>query len=333
MFKKFVNFLSYLISIYLINLSSFADELNMREILEIIQKDLRTLERAVYSESFQKKSGENSLTDKVTEDVLTRHLLKLSEIEKQFQNLTNKFEEVNFKIDKLSSRLSKTQADNQLRFQELENNSNVVQKIENNDEGLITNENVGIDLTSKKVMPGTSQPQDLGSISYKDMTDTNQTQAIQSIETTQSILTENFINEEKILPDASPLEQYEFATSFLKVGDYNMAERAFREFVDTNPDNDLSGNAQYWYAETFRIRQLYTDAASAYLEGYQKYPKSEKAPINLLKLGVSLVQIGEKDQGCLMIAGVKKQYPNATQSVLQKAKYEEKKFECNKENS
>ena len=182
-------------------------------------------------------------------------------------------------------------------------------------------------------MPGTSQPQDLGTISYKDMTDTSETQVIQSVETTNTILTENFINEEKILPDASPLEQYEFATSFLKVGDYNMAERAFREFVDTNPDNDLSGNAQYWYAETFRIRQLYTDAASAYLEGYQKYPKSEKAPINLLKLGVSLVQIGEKDQGCLMIAGVKKQYPNATQSVLQKAKYEEKKFECNKENS
>ena len=182
-------------------------------------------------------------------------------------------------------------------------------------------------------MPGTSQPQDLGTISYKDMTDTNDTQVLQSVETTQTILTETFENEEKILPDSSPLEQYEFATSFLKVGDYNMAERAFREFVDTNPDNKLSGNAQYWYAETFRIRQLYTDAASAYLEGYQKYPKSEKAPINLLKLGVSLVQIGEKDQGCLMIAGVKKQYPNATQSVLQKAKYEEKKFDCSKENS
>ena len=42
---------------------------------------------------------------------------------------------------------------------------------------------------------------------------------------------------------------------------------------------------------------------SAYLEGYQNYPKSDKAPINLLKLGVSLVQIGEKDQGCLMITG------------------------------
>ena len=52
------------------------------------------------------------------------------------------------------------------------------------------------------------------------------------------------------------------------------------------------------------IRQLYTDAASAYLEGYQKYPKGKKAPINLLKLGVSMVQIGEKDQGCKMINGV-----------------------------
>ena len=334
MIKKYTNILTYTFSIFFITFNAISDELNMREILEIIQKDLRTLERAVYSESFQKKSvGENSLTNKETEDVLTRHLLKLSEIEKQFQNLTNKFEEVNFKIDKLSSRLSKTQADNQLRFQELENNSNVVQKIENSEQNLSTNENKEAGLANKKIMPGTSQPQDLGTISYKDMTDNNETQSIQSVETTQTILTENFINEEKILPDASPLEQYEFATSFLKVGDYNMAERAFREFVDQNPDNDLSGNAQYWYAETFRIRQLYTDAASAYLEGYQKYPKSEKAPINLLKLGVSLVQIGEKDQGCLMIAGVKKQYPNATQSVLQKAKYEEKKFECNKENS
>jgi tol-pal system protein YbgF len=165
------------------------------------------------------------------------------------------------------------------------------------------------------------------------MTNESESQSIQSIDATKTVVTETFQSEEKFLPDGTPENQYEFATSFLKVGDYNMAERAFREFVDTNPQHKLSGNAQYWYAETFRIRQLYTDAASAYLEGYQKYPKSEKAPINLLKLGVSLVQIGEKDQGCLMISGVKKQYPEATQSVLQKAKYEEKKFECKQNNS
>ena len=309
----------------------FADTSDIKEVLNIIQKDLRTLERAVYSESFSSSSDSSSKKDSLdidTEDVLTRHLLKLSEIEKQFQDLTNRYEEINFKLDKLSSRLSKIQADTQLRFEQLDNNKSLSTINKNSLTKLPVSEE-----DKEKILPGSNQPQDLGSISYKDMTDKNETQSIQSIDTTKTVVTEVFQTEEKILPDVTPEEQYEFATSFLKVGDYNMAERAFREFVDNNPEDKLSGNAQYWYAETFRIRQLYTDAASAYLEGYQKYPKSEKAPINLLKLGVSLVQIGEKDQGCLMIAGVKKQYPNATQSVLQKAKYEEKKFECPKENS
>ena len=308
-----------------------AETLDIKEILEIIQKDLRTLERAVYSESFSKSSASSSAKDTSSqnaEDVLTKHLLKLSEIEKQFQELTNKYEEINFKLDKLSSRLSKVQADNQLRFQNLESNTKI-----NNIESNSLTSLPKTETKKKKVLPGSSQPQDLGTISYKDMTTNSESQVVQSVESTKTVSTETFQSEEKILPEGTPKEQYEFATSFLKVGDYNMAERAFREFVDINPDNELSGNAQYWYAETFRIRQLYTDAASAYLEGYQKYPKSEKAPINLLKLGVSLVQIGEKDQGCLMILGVKKQYPDATQTVLQKAKYEEKKFECKKENS
>ena len=241
----------------------------------------------------------------------------------------------------MSSRLSKLQADNQLRFQQTETDLKVYNEnklmtakpksdfSENNSLNSISQPNS----VEKKILPGTSQPQELGGTSYKDMTDNRETQAIEAIDETTTIIQEVFESEEKILPEGTVQEQYEFATSFLKVGDYNMAERAFREFVLSNPDDELSGNAQYWYAETFRIRQLYTDAASAYLEGYQKYPKSEKAPINLLKLGVSLVQIGEKDQGCLMIAGVKQQYPNATQSVLQKVKYEEKKLECKKENS
>ena len=138
----------------------------------------------------------------------------------------------------------------------------------------------------------------------------------------------HYLKDKKILPDDIPEKQYEFAISFLKVGDYETAELALREFVDKNEKHKLAGNAQYWYAETFRIRQLYQDAATAYLDGYQKYPDSPKAPVNLLKLGVSLVQIGEKDQGCLMISGVTKEYPKASQSVLQKAKYEEKKFDC-----
>ena len=326
---KFISISFFLIFIFSNNkVTAETESEEITTILEAIQKDIKTLEKAVYTGAGEENSLSNNSFDQNSEDVLTRHLLKLSEIEKQFQDLTNKFEEINFKLDKLSNRLSKVQADNQIRFQQLENNT--ITTTAHNDE----NKTVASTTDEQdKILPGSSQPQDLGSISYKD-TETNlSTQQTQSIETTGTIVTEEFRSEEKLLPNETPEKQYEFATSFLKVGDYNTAERAFKEFVDINPEHKLAGNAQYWYAETFRIRQLYTDAASAYLEGYQKYPKSEKGPINLLKLGVSLVQIGEKDQGCLMITGVQKQYPKAKQSVLQKAKYEEKKFECKKETS
>ena len=324
-YKKIFYIKALVLFIFFSNIA-LADNHNLNEVLELIQKDLKTLEKAVYSGAINTSSLSNQENfDQNSEDVLTRHLLKLSDIENQFQELTNKFEEINFKLDKLSNRLSKVQADNQARFQEVENalsSGEVNQKLTSRSKE-----------TVEKVLPGSSQPQDLGSISYKDNEDKNTTQQIQSIETTSSIVTETFQAEQTILPNDIPEKQYEFATSFLKVGDYNTAERAFREFVIANPENALAGNAQYWYAETFRIRQLYTDAASAYLEGYQKYPKGEKAPINLLKLGVSMVQIGEKEQGCKMIEGVAKQYPKANQSVLQKAKYESKKFECEKQNT
>jgi len=320
MFKKLL--LIFLLNFYFVSTHLLADNHEVNEILKKLQNDIKILEKAVYSGSIETNSEFNNSSNNNSEDVLTRHLLKLTEIENQFQELTNRFEEINFKLDKLSNRMSKVQADNQIRFQDLENLNS-----DNTNQKKISKKN------DDEVLPGSSQPQDLGSISYKDTTTNNQTQMTQSVDTTATIVTETFQTEEKILPDESPDKQYKFATSFLKVGDYSTAERAFREFVDTNPEHDLAGNAQYWYAETFRIRQLYTDAASAYLEGYQKYPKGEKAPINLLKLGVSMVQIGEKDQGCKMINGVEKQYPKANQSVIQKAKYESQKFECSNQNS
>ena len=206
-----------------------------------------------------------------------------------------------------------------MRFQDLENSG--ISK------SLSTNE--------PKKLAGSGEAKDLGQALEIGVTDSDraaaeQIQKTQSIESVGTVITETTERTEKILPNTTPEEQYKFAVSFIKVGDYETAELALREFVDANPKHKLAGNAQYWYGETFRVRQLYSDAATAYLDGYQKYPTSNKAPVNLLKLGVMLVQIGEKIQGCSMILGVKEQYPEANQSVIQKAEYEKKKFNCEK---
>ena len=171
--KKIFYFL-IVIAIYIS--PSSADEETLA-VLEKLKKDVSTLEKAVYSQSSDKTINTSTVLSNNDEDVLTRHLLKLSEIEQQFQQLTNKFEEINFKIDKLSSRLSKVQADNQLRFQELE----------------VGNVNNTLTLNSEKSLPGSSQPQDLGSITYKDTETKDLVQKTQSIETTSSVVTENFV--------------------------------------------------------------------------------------------------------------------------------------------
>jgi tol-pal system protein YbgF len=292
------------------------------EQLQILQQDIKTLEKAVYSNSVETSSiNSSSSSNNYKElsgdenDVLTKHLLKLSELEEQFKILTNNFEEINFKLDKVSGRITKIQTDNQVRFQDLESGeTNIVKK----------------DSGTKKKLPGSSEAADLGGITDADLLSTKQVQKTQSVESAGTVITEEAERTEKILPTGSPEEQYKFAVSFIQVGDYETAEIALREFVDDNEQHKLAGNAQYWYGETFRVRQLYQDAATAYLNGYQKYPKSSKAPVNLLKLGVMLVQIGEKEQGCSMIIGVKEQYPKANQSVIQKAEHEKKKFNCGK---
>jgi len=289
-------------------------ELILQE-LQILQKDIKTLEKAVYSQPGTGMSSSGK-TSNSNDDVLTQHLLKLSDLEEQFKILTNNFEEVSFKLDKLSSRITKVQADNQLRFQELER-SGLDQGTSTVSSGIIK-------------LPGSGEAQDLGGVSDSDIASLEQVQKTQSVESVGTVVTETAQRTEKILPETSPEEQYKFAISFLKVGDYETAEFALREFVDVNSNHDLAGNAQFWYGETFRIRQLYQDAASAYLDGYQKYPKSKKAPRNLLELGVMMVQLGEKTQGCKMILGVKKQYPTASQSVIQRAEYNRKKFGCEK---
>ena len=284
--------------------------------LQIITQDLKTLERAVYKTAENtNSSGSISASDGLNEEILTRHLLKLNEIEEEFRKLTNRFEEVNFKLDNLSSRVSKIQADSQLRFSDLESGNSIVKKN--------TKKN------QKKVkLPGTDKAQDLGAAAAYDLNPAEQNQATQSIEAKASVFMEEKKSEISLLPNKPPKEQYDFAVSFMKVGDYETAELALREFIDINKTHELAGSAQYWYGETFRVRQLYSDAATAYLDGYQNYPKSKKAPENLLKLGSTMVQLGEKDQGCKMIKGLKKNYPKAAQSVLQKAQYEQKRFKC-----
>nr|MBW0176076.1 tol-pal system protein YbgF [Candidatus Fonsibacter sp.] len=111
--------LQILVIVFFANIS-FAQQDKMNELLdrlEKIQKDIQTLEKAVYSKNAALPSD-----NVVVNEALTRQLAKISELEKQIQQMTSKFEENNYKLQQLSDRLNKVSNDSQFRFQQLESN-------------------------------------------------------------------------------------------------------------------------------------------------------------------------------------------------------------------
>jgi tol-pal system protein YbgF len=130
------------------------------------------------------------------------------------------------------------------------------------------------------------------------------------------------------LPGNTPQEQYDYATGLLQRGAYAESELAFKAFIAQHPRDPLAGNAQYWLGESFYARSDYKNAAISFAEGYQKYPKSAKAPDNLLKLGMSLGQIGQKDNACTAFKQLAKQFPAASPAIKDRAGRAQQRYGC-----
>lgn len=130
------------------------------------------------------------------------------------------------------------------------------------------------------------------------------------------------------LPAGSTQERYNYAYKLLVQSDYADAEAAFREFLSAHPQDPLAGNAQYWLGETYYVRQQYEPAAQAFLQGYQGYGKSAKAPDSLLKLGMSLAAMKKNPEACAALGQLAKDFPNAPQHVKDAATRERGKIGC-----
>ena len=179
MHRKFFISFSFLVSFLTFSVSiAEEEEIYLKSIsdqIQVITKDLKTLEKTVYKKSdiISNSSSTKKAGFGLNEDILTKHLLKLNEIEDQFRELTNKFEEVNFKLDKLSNRVTKIQSDNQLRFADIESGSDNFKQKEN-----------------QVALPGTSSPKDFGANPGYQTSNLPKEQVINSVDSAQTVITE-----------------------------------------------------------------------------------------------------------------------------------------------
>lgn len=277
-----------------------------------LEQDLNALQRKVYrGETGSEASSGASAPAAVSSEPLPASVagrleVRMTKIEAELRQLTGRVEEVDHKISTVTGRLDKLVADIDFRLSELEG-------------GRVTSQPAGdgfsgsADQTSG--LPETaSGPQTLGTLTQ------DQIDAGASVQP--------FTQEVK-LPDGTPEEQYAFAFDLLKRKEYDNAASAFGSFVETNKDHKLAGNAQYWLGETYYVRQDYERAAIAFAQGFKNYNSSPKAPDNMLKLGMSLAQIGQTDQACTAFRKLADSYPDASATIRQRAATERRRNNCN----
>jgi tol-pal system protein YbgF len=111
-------------------------------------------------------------------------------------------------------------------------------------------------------------------------------------------------------PDSEAQALYEQGYGDYLQRDYAGAETAFSQLVKNHPDDPLAGSAKYWVGESYFVRKQYKKAADTFLAGYRKYSASDKAPDMLLKLGMSLAELGQKDAACSTFKELTEKFPD-----------------------
>jgi tol-pal system protein YbgF len=130
------------------------------------------------------------------------------------------------------------------------------------------------------------------------------------------------------LPEGTPKAQYDYAYGLLMKRDLPKAEAALKAFIASHPKHELADNATFWLGETYYTRKNYQEAIQVYYEAYKKYPKGNKAPAVLLKLGMSLATIGEKESACSAYDELAKSHPKASPRILGNASRARKSLGC-----
>lgn len=107
-----------------------------------------------------------------------------------------------------------------------------------------------------------------------------------------------------------------------------MAEAGFRDHIARFPNDQRTADAHFWLGESLLDQERYREAAQVFLETNRDYPDSRKAPDAMLKLGMSLAAMNQRDVACATLAEVAKRYPKASPAILQRAKDERSRASC-----
>jgi len=279
---------------------------------------------------------------------------RVQQLEEQIRQLNGQLEELNFQVLQMQDQMRKMQEDNEFRFQQLEKPGTPAKRTDagapagapRQPQGQAQDQAQGGDATSIETIIASPQgsnslppqgqqqlgaPQrDLGRITFDANGNPIQTAPGGGLLPGVQVggaPTDN-TSVASLPATDSPDELYRNSYEMILSGDYAMAEAGFRDHIARFPQDGHAADAHFWLGEALLGQERYQEAAQAFLETNRDYPDAKKAPDSLLKLGVTLSAMKQRDLACATLANVAKRYPKASPSILQRAKEERARASC-----
>lgn len=219
--------------------------------------------------------------------------LRISNMEDQMRSLNGKIEETSFLIRQLTDKFTRFSEDVEFRFQNLKTSSKSrgKKRVKKNIQKQLKTKTLGTISASSTGSQSASLAKALGST-------------------------------------GSARGDYNRAFSMMKKRKYAQAEVEFKSFLSHYPKNALRGNAQYWLGETYFARKQYKKSADAFLRGYTRNRTSAKAPDSLLKLGITLARLGQKEAACSAFSEMRVEFPRAPRTTRDRVQAEQRRVGC-----
>ncbi len=304
------------------------------------------------------QSGTDTSTGAPVVKVQANEAGRIGQLEEEIRQLNGRIEEMSFQLLQMQEQIRKFQEDNEFRFQDLESGkttgkkSGALEKPVNGgqpsdqaavsqpeadssasaDIGTGGDTGLGGELGSTTGKP----PANLGSIRFDENGNSIGAEANASLDSGSSLPGVGSGTGSKPPQSSgqstaslnSPDDIYQSAYAHVLAGDYTVAEQEFRDYLDIYPEGDKAADASFWMGEAQYSQGNFNDAAKTFLNAHQTYGQSKKAPEMLLKLGMSLAALDNKDTACATLKEVGKRYPNASKAVKAKVTAETSRLAC-----
>lgn len=256
---------------------------------------------------------------------------QLEALEAEVRKLTGKVEDLNFQILQMQDKMNKMQQDNEYRFLQLEKGDG------KKSEATSTHSNDAVAETRPAARSGKDKdrgapPRSLGTIQFDAKGDVVGSSANpDDARPADAQASEPADKGAKVtaLPQTDdPNVLYKQGYDLVLSGDYAAAEATFRAHIKRYPADPHTGDARYWLGEALYGQGRYSEAAQVFLNAHRTYPKARTGAADLLKLGMSLAHMGNRDVACATFKEVGVQYPDASAAIREKVSSEQARNKC-----